>query len=163
SPRFFSIRNLPPLGTFHYRLHVDLDAPVLCAAALGSVARDRHALALADDAEPHFLDAFRLQVLGHRASAPFREALVELRTADVEQAGKYESLQAISFQEYSARTSFAPSTMARILASATSRGRYFMPQSGATITSSGFTYFSALCSRCATLCGVSTVMSERSI
>jgi hypothetical protein len=39
----------------------------------------------------------------------------------------------------SARTSFAPSTMACILPKATSCGRYFRPQSGATITVFGST------------------------
>src|SRR5438105_5942853 len=58
---------------------------------------------------------------------------------------------------------FAPSTIAFIFPKATSRGRYFIPQSGATMTSSGFTCSSALLIRSTTFCGVSTVMSERSM
>src|SRR5260370_6117250 len=60
----------------------------------------------------------------------------------------------------SARRSLAPSTIAVILPDATSRGRHFMPQSGATITSSGFTYFKAFLTRSATFPGVSMLASE---
>src|SRR5688572_2687772 len=63
----------------------------------------------------------------------------------------------------SLRSSRAPSTIAFSLPNATSLGRYFMPQSGATITFSGFTCLSAFFSRSTTFCGVSIVMSERSM
>src|SRR5438552_3302924 len=69
----------------------------------------------------------------------------------------------ISLHTTSVRRIFAPSTMAFIFPKATSRGRYFIPQSGARMTSSGFTCLSALFTRSATFCGVSTVMSERSM
>src|SRR5439155_15163696 len=68
----------------------------------------------------------------------------------------------ISLHTTSVRRIFAPSTIAFIFPKATSRGRYFIPQSGARMTSSGFTCLSALCIRSAIFCGVSTVMSERS-
>src|SRR5438094_1644571 len=306
-PRFdFSVTHPRTLGTFHYRLHVNLDAAILGPAAFGGVARDRHALALADDVEAHRLHSPRFEVLRHRVRAALRESLVGWRRADIvgvacdgerclaiahhdvrdlveraveprldfrgvgveagiaghshanhvvrqlidarlpslDLAGEVllqvfllavhigadraageaaadradqhalraagavghgaqerpacraqhgagfhagavkgtaaavvgstasenddacncnSDLQSVSFHEYSARSSFAPSTIARIFASATSRGRYFMPQSGATITSSGLTYLSAFLSRFATSAGVSTVMSERSM
>src|SRR5690606_11348850 len=69
----------------------------------------------------------------------------------------------VRLHEYSPRRSFAPSTSAFILPNATSRGRYFMPQSGARITFSLGTKRSARFVRSTTSCGVSTVMSERSI
>src|SRR5436190_4346570 len=69
----------------------------------------------------------------------------------------------ISLHTTSVRRIFAPSTMAFIFPKATSRGRYFIPQSGARMTSSGFTCLSALFIRSTTFCGVSTVMSERSM
>src|SRR5438132_3741668 len=68
----------------------------------------------------------------------------------------------ISLHTTSMRRIFAPSTIAFIFPKATSRGRYFMPQSGATMTSSLFTNLRAFLIRSATCCGVSTVMSERS-
>ncbi len=60
-------------------------------------------------------------------------------------------------------TIFAPSTIARILPFATSRGRYFIPQSVATRMSCGVTNGSARRIRAATVSGVSTLMSERSM
>src|SRR5262249_42739483 len=94
---------------------------------------------------------------------------VDLRTAAIgSTAGEYqcryyELVQTASCDEYSARSSCAPSTIARILPSATARGRYFMPQSGATLTSSGGTSFNARRMRSATCRGVSTRMSDRSM
>src|SRR6185503_2604964 len=66
-------------------------------------------------------------------------------------------------ESYSERRIRAASTMERILPSATSRGRYFMPQSGARIMSSGRTNAMAFFTRAATVCGVSTFASERSM
>src|SRR5439155_6672217 len=63
----------------------------------------------------------------------------------------------------SARTSFAPSTIAFSFSNATSRGMYFIPQSGATTRFSGATNGRARRMRAATFCGVSTVMSFKSI
>ena len=60
------------------------------------------------------------------------------------------------------RTIAAPCTIARILPSATSRGRYFIPQSVATMMFSGATKGSACRIRAATFSGVSTAMSDRS-
>src|SRR5881396_1672221 len=68
----------------------------------------------------------------------------------------------ISLHTTSVRRIFAPSTMAFIFPKATSRGRYFIPQSGATMTFSLFTNLRAFLIRSATCCGVSTAMSERS-
>ena len=56
-----------------------------------------------------------------------------------------------------------PATIACIFPNATSRGRYFMPQSGAMTMRSAGTCGSALRMRPATISGVSTFMSERSI
>ena len=53
--------------------------------------------------------------------------------------------------------------MARILPNATSRGRYFRPQSGATTIRSAATWGSACRMRAATVSGVSTVLSARSM
>jgi hypothetical protein len=53
--------------------------------------------------------------------------------------------------------------MAFILPNATARGRYFMPQSGATTSRSGGTCGSAALIRPATMSGVSIVPSARSI
>src|SRR5438309_764293 len=55
----------------------------------------------------------------------------------------------------------APSTNARSLPKATSRGRYFMPQSGARIRRSGSTYCKAEPILPATVSGVSTSISPR--
>src|SRR6266853_4341591 len=63
----------------------------------------------------------------------------------------------------SERTSFAPATIAFNFSNATSRGRYFIPQSGATMTFSGATKGRAQRMRAATFSGVSTVMSFKSI
>jgi hypothetical protein len=63
----------------------------------------------------------------------------------------------------SSRSSLAPSTRDFILPFATSRGRYFIPQSGATMTSSAATYGSARRMRAATTSGVSTRKSARSM
>src|SRR5436309_6375569 len=68
----------------------------------------------------------------------------------------------ISLYTTSVRRIFAPSTMAFIFPKATSRGRYFIPQSGARMASSFFTNLRAFLIRSATCCGASTVMSERS-
>ena len=62
----------------------------------------------------------------------------------------------------SCRTMFAPSTIARILPKATSRGRYFSPQSGATTMRSADTWDSARLIRAATVSGLSIAMSDRS-
>src|SRR5436190_18000425 len=69
----------------------------------------------------------------------------------------------LSLHTTSVRRIFAPSTMAFIFPKATSRGRYFMPQSGATMTSSFFKNWRAFLIRSATCRGASTVMSERSM
>src|SRR5438132_1883199 len=63
----------------------------------------------------------------------------------------------------SARMSFAPSTIAFIFPNAASRGKYFIPQSGATTTRSGATKGRARRMRAATFSGVSTVTSFKSI
>src|SRR2546428_687940 len=68
----------------------------------------------------------------------------------------------ISLHTTSVRRIFAPSTMAFIFPKATSRGRYFIPQSGARMTSSFFKNWRAFLIRSATCCGASTVLSERS-
>jgi hypothetical protein len=60
------------------------------------------------------------------------------------------------------RTILAPSTIAHIFSKAMSRGRYFRPQSGATMRRSAGTCGSARRMRAATVSGVSTLMSERS-
>ena len=60
------------------------------------------------------------------------------------------------------RTILAPSTIAHIFSKAMSRGRYFRPQSGATMMRSAGTCGSARRMRAATVSGVSTLMSERS-
>jgi hypothetical protein len=58
----------------------------------------------------------------------------------VAQAIVFQSSAFCSVADYnSALTSRAPSTIARILPNATSRGRYFIPQSGATTMRSGLT------------------------
>src|SRR2546422_8017372 len=59
--------------------------------------------------------------------------------------------------------SFAPSTIAFSFSNATSRGRYFIPQSGATTMSFDATKGRARRMRAATFSGVSTVISLRSI
>ena len=56
----------------------------------------------------------------------------------------------------------APSTKARSFADATSRVRYFIPQSGAAISRAAGTCESAAVSRLATIAGVSGVGSPRS-
>ena len=63
----------------------------------------------------------------------------------------------------SCRTIAAPSASAFILPKATARGRYSMPQSGATTSRSAGTCLSAARMRPATICGVSIVISDRSI
>src|SRR4051812_32027159 len=62
----------------------------------------------------------------------------------------------------SPRTMCAPCTIARSLPSAMSRGRYFMPQSGATTRRSAGTTFSAALIRPAIASADSTFMSPRS-
>src|SRR5205823_8736030 len=62
----------------------------------------------------------------------------------------------------SERTRRAPSTIAFILPNATSRGRYFKPQSGATTIRSALTCGSARRIRAATTSGVSISFFERS-
>ena len=57
----------------------------------------------------------------------------------------------------------APSAMAFILPKATARGRYFMPQSGATMIRSAATWGKARRMRSATVWGVSIAISDRSI
>lgn len=61
----------------------------------------------------------------------------------------------------SCRTILAPWTNAHSLPKATSRGRYFMPQSGARIRRSGSTYCKATRILPATISGVSTSISPR--
>src|SRR5579863_6466445 len=62
----------------------------------------------------------------------------------------------------SARTSLAPSTMACIFPKAEARGKYFKPQSGATIIRSALTCAKARRMRAATVSGVSMTGVERS-
>src|SRR5262249_13925370 len=68
-----------------------------------------------------------------------------------------------SAQAYSWRRIRAASTIDCSLPTADSRGRNFMPQSGARITLSGGMNFSARLMRSTTTCGDSTFSSERSM
>src|SRR5262249_39939812 len=62
----------------------------------------------------------------------------------------------------SARSIFAAATIDVSLPRATSRGRYFIPQSGARMTFSGLTKVSARLMRATTVSGVSTILSSSS-
>src|SRR5262249_12347349 len=81
--------------------------------------------------------------------------------------GRFSSLHQISlvlqFFDSSCRTIFAPFAIACILPKATSRGRYFMPQSGATTIRCAGMKGKARRMRSATVSAVSTATSDRSI
>lgn len=78
---------------------------------------------------------------GPSAFVPVRVARIELALDDY--VCGPDSCEFVQLSEhysaYSARRIFAPATIDFILSKATSRGRYFMPQSGARITFSGLT------------------------
>src|SRR6185436_7141440 len=76
--------------------------------------------------------------------------------AFIENFGNIDGLLRHSLPPTSCLTIRAPSTIAFILASATSCGRYFKPQSGATMIRSALTNGSARRMRAATVSGLST-------